>query len=125
MPRKSRLSIIVSLVLLLGCATELPRQSAELHRDGFQARTLVLKNDLVVAPDSGFRQKLKANSEWVAVGSLEQGTVFRPTNTVLTIGGGNHHEAWLVVKADRLTGFYLPGEKAFAPLSKEVFIPRE
>jgi hypothetical protein len=37
-------------------------------------------------------------------------------DTVFTIEGANTHEANLVVRDNRIVGFYLPAERAFAPL---------
>jgi len=68
----------------------------------------------------GYTRRLAAGSRWRAVGSLPQGQVYRPVGTVFTIEGRQVHEAYLVVAADQLVGFYLPGEDHYSPLASPI-----
>ncbi|WP_137939956.1 hypothetical protein [Chitinivorax sp. B] len=68
----------------------------------------------------GYARLLPAHSKWRHVGSLRQRAVYRSEDSVFSIRGANTHEAYLVVNNNQLVGYYLPGEKAFSPLSKVV-----
>jgi hypothetical protein len=70
--------------------------------------------------DTGYERTLKAGSAWRQAGAIAQGEVYRPVGAVFTLEGANIHEAWLVVRGDALTGFYLPAERAFSPLQSPV-----
>lgn len=61
-------------------------------------------------------RELPAGSRWRAMGSLEQGTVYRPLNQVVVVEGRRVDQAWPVVRDNRLQGFFLPGEAAFAAI---------
>jgi hypothetical protein len=56
----------------------------------------------------------------MAVGILPEGTVYRPIGTVFSIEGRNVHEAYLVVHAGAVRGFYLPAESRYSPLPNPV-----
>lgn len=71
----------------------------------------------IVKQDQGYRRRIPADSLWRRVGTLPQGDVYRPVNIVFTIEGRQVHEAYLVLQDASLSGFYLPGEFAFSPLS--------
>jgi hypothetical protein len=66
---------------------------------------------------------LPAGSRWRAVGSLAQGTVYRPLNQVVLLEGQRVDEAWPVVQSGRLQGFFLPAEARFAPVRHAVPLP--
>ena len=63
-----------------------------------------------------YGRELPAGSRWRAMGSLEQGTVYRPLNQVFVVEGRRMDEAYPVVRDNRLQGFFLPGEAGFAPI---------
>lgn len=79
-----------------------------------------LKAPVEVHLDTGYTRTLEPGSRWQRVGSLPQGSVYRPVGTVFTIEGRQVHEAYLVIAASSLVGFYLPGESTYSPLSKAV-----
>jgi hypothetical protein len=66
---------------------------------------------------------LPAGSRWRAAGLLAQGTVYRPLNHVVLLEGQRVDEAWPVVSAGRLQGFFLPAEARFAPVRHAVPLP--
>ena len=70
--------------------------------------------------DSGYERTIKAGTEFVPAGTVKQGMVLKPTNTIFTIEGAHMHEAYPVVDNGRIVGFYLPVERAFSPLSQPV-----
>ena len=70
--------------------------------------------------DGGYERLIPAKTEFIEVGRLREGTVLRPTRHVLTVEGAHVHEAYLVVSDDMIVGFYLPVERAFAPLDHRV-----
>lgn len=71
-----------------------------------------------------YTRTLAAGSRWLPAGTLPQGTVYRPVDSVFTIEGRNVHEAYLVIRRETLTGFYLPAESQFAPLSDPIQLPQ-
>ena len=62
-----------------------------------------------------YNRVLARGSRWQLVGTTPQGRVYRRSDGVFTVEGAHVHEAYLVLAADRLVGFYLPVEKAFSP----------
>jgi len=73
-----------------------------------------------VTPSTGYPRSILTGSRWEHVGFVAHGDVYRPRDTVFTIEGANTHEAYLVIQESRIVGFYLPGEKSFAPLEPAV-----
>jgi len=112
------LSICLALAIVLSaCAPEVTRQPATLTPLATQpgASFEVLK-DTEVSVSSLYRRTIRAGSVWTLVGRTAQGEVYKPVNVVFTVEGTHVHEAYLVMEGDRLLGFYLPVERAFAPV---------
>src|SRR5258707_1299217 len=87
-------------------------------------RTLVISQDVIVIPTSGYPRVLKAGSTWKYVGRVPQGSVFAIKDDVFMLEGRHHHEAQCVISNDqRVVGFYLPVEKAFASIQQPVQLP--
>lgn len=63
---------------------------------------------------------LPAGSRWRAAGAIAQGTVYKPLNVVVMLEGQRVDEAWPVIKAGLLQGFFLPSEARFAPVRHAV-----
>jgi hypothetical protein len=118
---RARAVAIIMASVLAGCATEVLRVPAELSmpQSPLAARYVVLE-PADVWLDSGYQRRIESGTQLAPFGRVPQGDVFRPTSTVLTVEGAHVHEAYLVVAEGRLIGFYLPVEKAFAPLSRPV-----
>lgn len=113
------------LLLLAGCASEVTRHPAELIPAPAAVR-YVLTRPLTVELDSGYTRSVPAGTEFVEVGSVQQGKVLRRTDGgVFTVEGAHVHEAYPVVQSSRLVGFYLPVEKAFSPLAHPIAVPIE
>lgn len=71
---------------------------------------------------TGFRRTLKPGTHWKRIGTLPEGDVFEPTDTVFTVEGRHVREAYLVVDEGILVGFFLPVEDAFVPLANPISI---
>src|SRR5206468_395365 len=69
----------------------------------------------IVSLERGFRRRIPRGSTWTLIGRSPEGQVFRPVDQVFTVEGEHVHEAYLVLDGDRVVGFYLPVERAFAP----------
>lgn len=76
-----------------------------------------LGNAEEISIGTGYTTRLKSGTRWEQVGRLEQGDVFKTADQILTVEASNIHEAYLVVRAGAVTGFYLPVEKTFAAVN--------
>lgn len=117
-----RTFVLAGLLLLAGCASEVTRHPVDLSPASAPVRYVVI-TAIAVELDSGYTRTVAAGTELIEVGSISQGKVIRPTNTVFTVEGAHMHEAYLVLQNARLVGFYLPVEKSFSPLSRPVAFP--
>jgi hypothetical protein len=122
---RSNMTKLLHHVLLLSMAAGLAGCAAVRHTPAMLAtasadapRVLAAAIDLRL--DTGYGRTLKAGSRWLRQGTLAQGTVYKPWQDVLTLEGAHIHEAWLVLRDDRLVGFYLPAEQGFSPLTPPV-----
>ena len=117
-------SALIAAALLAGCASEVKRQPVELATTVPEmGKRYDLRDAVSFTLDSGYSRAIPARTEFAVAGRVVQGLVFKPTQTVLTIEGAHMHEAYAVLQADRLVGFYLPVERAFSPLSQAVPFP--
>lgn len=83
-------------------------------------KTKTLSHAADVQLDTGYSRALKAGSQWVHIGTVRQGDVYKPYKDVFTLEGAHIHEACLVVAEGQLVGFYLPVERGFSLLAKKV-----
>lgn len=112
-------------LLLSACAAMVPSQPAQLRPlpAGAAASVVSVTAPVPLRLATGYTRELPAGGRWQRVGSLPQGEVFRPLGTVFAVEGRHVHEAYLVLQASVLHGFYLPGEAAFSPLDPPVSLP--
>lgn len=109
--------IVLGAITLTGCAPAIPAQEAQLAAPETQPQQVrVLQREVTVRLSTGYERQLGEGSRWRPIGSLPQGEVLRPVDSVFTIEGRQVHEAYLVVSGSQLVGFYLPGEARFSPL---------
>ena len=110
---------IALLIQVAGCAATVTAVDAHLapHHTGQAAQRFELRQSVAFRLSTGYSRELPAGSQWLSVGTLPQGTVYRPLNTVFSIEGRHVHEAYLVVKENALQGFFLPGESRYSPLT--------
>lgn len=115
---------LVSLILLVGCAPDLYRIPVTLTPIVQpNASLVVVREDIEVQPSTGYTRIIKKGSVWKKVGTIPQGDVYRIHDDVFMLEGAHMHEAYAVVAKQQLVGFYLPVERAFAPLPKAVALP--
>lgn len=83
---------------------------------------IVLTRRAEVQSSTLFKRVLAEGSRWRKVGTVPQGHVYRPLDTVFTIEGRHVHEAYLVIAPASFTlvGFYLPGESTFSALAAPI-----
>lgn len=111
---------------LTGCAPHVHRTPAPLTAPVDQRQRLLhIRTPVTVKLPTGYTRLIKQDSTWRFVGTMPQGEVFQPVNDVFTIEGANSHEAYLVITAGHLVGFYLPGESAFSALPNKVSLVTE
>jgi hypothetical protein len=118
----SRTGPIVVAAVALGlsaCAPMIVSQPAELTAKASPSSTRAIRFNAPAEILAGFgsRRTIDAGSRWLYSGTLPQGAVYRPVDTVFTIQSRHAHEAYLVVKNNVLVGFFLPGESSFSPLT--------
>jgi hypothetical protein len=108
----------VILLALLAACSHVSQRPATLSHAPAATSALRMVKQLHIVFDTGYSRIVKAGSTWIAVGSLAEGTVFKPQGAVFTLEGAHVHEAYLVVSNDVLVGFYLPAERSFSPLKQ-------
>lgn len=122
--RKPMLHWIVASIAVIGlgaCAPMVATAPAALTADNTASPSRIqVTTPAEIRLETGYTRTLAAGSRWQRVGTLPQGSVYRPVGTIFTIEGRQVHEAYLVIADGRLVGFYLPGEQAYSPLSKAV-----
>nr|WP_246291002.1 hypothetical protein [Paraburkholderia fynbosensis] len=103
-------------VALSACAPAIQVQGTQLTSlIGTQQRVRIVQ-PVFIKLATGYSRQVRGGSQWRPVGELPQGVVFQPVGGVFTIEGRQVHEAYLVVKGQTLTGFFLPRESHFSPL---------
>jgi hypothetical protein len=125
-------ALLLCACLAGGCAVDVERNSQQAEMvsvvpSGSASQTsgrLIIRDDTPVAlplnfPFSYSAPPLRRNSEWLAVGNIPQGTVYRPAKGVFQVTSGDAHEAFIVVSQGLLAGVYLPVSKAFVELRGE------
>ena len=117
--RAGRVLWVALLIQAAGCAATVSVVEVQLapHQSDRMVHRFELRQPVAVKLSTGYSRELSAGSKWQSVGTLPQGTVYRPINTVFSIEGRHVHEAYLVVKENELNGFFLPGESRYSPLS--------
>lgn len=110
-------------LLLAACASEVHRIPVEFSSSDPGANLrLVLNQSVEVVLDSRYRRSIREGTEFVEAGVIKQGKILKPVNATLTVEGAHMHEAYPVLEGARIVGFYLPVERAFAPLSRTVSV---
>lgn len=118
-------AILLALaVALAGCAAPVAVRPATLQPLAAAVPDVEIRESISVRLSTGYTRELPAGSRWRAIGMLAEGVVYRPLNTVFAIEGRNVHEAYLVVRAGAVHGFYLPAEANYSPLSPPLSLPQ-
>ncbi len=118
---KIRISLIV-LSLLTGCASNVKYLSTDIRFSPVSVASSpkTLDKQVDVFLPTGYTRTLKAGSQWLHVGTVSQGEVYKPHKDVFTLEGAHVHEAYLVVSSNSLVGFYLPVEHGFSSLDQHI-----
>lgn len=105
-------------MLLASCAAEVVKQPSTFFEPAPASPAVFKTVQTTVFPEfsSGYKRAIAQGSVWKLAGTVAQGEVYIPIKTVFTVQGAHSHEAYLVVDKGKLTGFYLPVEKAYSPL---------
>jgi len=112
-----RLGILSLLLLVAGCAASITYSYADLAPERSVTRLpQPLQQSVNIKLDTGYSRHLSKGSQWIRIGNLRQGQVYKPYRDIFTVEGSNVHEAYLVVSDHHLVGFYLPAEHGFFPL---------
>lgn len=118
--KKCRAPVLAALALLAACAAEVKVVPAQLAPLVQPTPDVVVAADLPVRLSTGYTRTVPQRSRWRAVGTLAQGTVYQPLDTVFAIEGRNVHEAWLVLRGTSLQGFWLPAENHYSGLAQAI-----
>lgn len=110
-----KLMICILLLVLGGCAAEVPRTATTLTPQASSAPPRILRTEADINIDigTGYPRMLPQGATLKRIGSIPEGEVYKPMNVTLTLEGANVHEVYLVLEGSELTGFYMPVEKAF------------
>jgi len=71
------------------------------------------------------RAPLAAGSHWKAVGTIPEGTVYRPLDHLLQVHTGHSYEAYLVCSQGQILGVYLPVEDSFVEAEQVIPVQLE
>lgn len=115
--RSGPIGILLPLCLMLGACADIRGAPVSLSPPATadNAASITLAQDVQVDLSSGYHRVLREGTTWQPVGSIAQGEVYRPLNTVFSVEGTNVHEAYLVLSQRTLVGYYLPVEGTFVP----------
>ena len=110
------LMAVVALGVVSGCTTDLNKHALDRQISPVaaeQQESLKLTKSIHSSLPHGLSmRKLSKGSQWVAVGSVSEGMVYKPLNGVSTVQSGawsvETHEAFLVISDRRWVGVYLP-----------------
>jgi hypothetical protein len=110
----------LALLALAACSDVSGEPSPLVSRAASAERAYVLEKTVKAKPSGGKSRALKEGSVWTEFGTVAEGTVYRPRGAILTAEGVNVREAYIVVRDRTWVGFWLPVEKAFAPVDRPV-----
>ncbi|HUS55077.1 MAG TPA: hypothetical protein VMY41_13890 [Thermohalobaculum sp.] len=116
--KPARVLALIGVLLLAGCS-DVKLTPSELSPVS-TLQVVVLENEAVARSTGGYLRTLSSGSQWVSMGSIREGAVMKPVDTVLTVEGIHVREAYIVVRDDRWVGFWLPNEEAFSPVADPV-----
>jgi len=108
-------AVFFLLLVMVGCQTDIAANSvSERLQTGTVGKLFRLTEPVSLDLRHGFSAKnLVSNTLWREIGTIAQGSVLKPVDTVLMVNAGDNYEAYLVVKGNQVVGVYLPVESAF------------
>lgn len=117
--RRTLPACLLLLLGLSGCAFDvsvLRTIPASFAPGGECGRPWVLTQDTTVGLGTGFPTRLRRDTRWRCIGTVEAGQVYQTTDQIVTVEASNIHEARVVLRGHELVGFYLPVERRLAPV---------
>ena len=109
-------------ILLAACAIPVRQIHLDQPLERLSGKTFTLSSNADFYIGTGYSRTLKQGTTWELYGRIGEGEVCRSPGQTLTVEGYNIHEAYPVVKDANLVGVYLPVEKTFTPVSKNVLL---
>ena len=119
--RQIWLPLLFLFLLINACAFDVVRidqTPVHFRADTEHCRNFILKDQINFTVGPGYKRTLKQGTRWICTGAIEQGSVFKTMDQVLTIEASNIYEANIVVTNQTLIGFYLPVEQSFYDIGK-------
>jgi hypothetical protein len=114
---------IAVAVALAACAPQVRVAPAQMLPLSSPAPEVLVAADVPIRLSTGYTRTVPGGSRWRAAGTLPQGVVYRPVDTVFAIEGRQVHEAYLVLQGGAIQGFYLPAESRYSALQQPVTLP--
>lgn len=114
--RWPKIFLVICALSLSSCAAEVVRFPTDFAA-ALSSERRVIRIDQDQALGLFYDRTLKRGSEWLQVGKVPQGNVFKPMQGIFTVEGAHVHEAYLVLREKSVVGFYLPVERSYAPLT--------
>ena len=111
-----RTSVVGLVGMLLAACDIVPQASPLLSSASQHPSNYIVEATVTGRPLHGESRSVRAGSRWVELGTIAEGTVYKPRGTVMTVEGINISEAYIVVRDRSWVGFWLPVEKEFVPL---------
>ena len=118
------LFLLLSFLVFYGCASHVVTEATQLpvYRESQSAKYILITEEAWVSSTAGYPRVITNGSKWEYVGLITQGNAYKPIDHIFTIEGYHVHEAYLVVDDKKLIGFYLPAEKTFSGVRKEILL---
>lgn len=117
---RSPTAILLTLLILGACALEVPRVATDFSASPPTGEVLFTTLPIVIDIGNGYTRNIPQGMELRAVGGIPQGAVYKPTNQTLTLEGKHIHEVYVVVQAKKIVGFFMPVERAYVALPKNI-----
>ncbi len=117
------------LCAISGCAFDVSyveRVPTTFQATASEEHSWTLQQDQSIGIGSGFPTKLRQGTRWQLAGRTPRGDVYRTSDQIVTVEASNIFEAMVVMKGNKLTGFYLPVDHSFVAATEQVTlsIPR-
>lgn len=107
--------VIIGLVIIGSCAGEVVLHPSYLSPASSSDRSrITISQEASIRLSTGYKRTLPAGSIWELRGNLPYGGAYKRVNGIFTVEGAHVHEAFIVIHGNRLVGFYLPVEQAYA-----------
>jgi outer membrane lipopolysaccharide assembly protein LptE/RlpB len=128
MQKLIQLVLVVIILIITGCCFDLTHVKyvpVVMETKTPSKSVWMLTEKIDVPLESWSTTKLKSNTKWEYIGTIEQGEVYKTKDQIVTVRGSNTFEAYLVISEEKIVGFYLPIEKGFVKISKPIKINRD